>query len=96
MTSAIHEPHGADELRKAIFNYASRRLDYNPAPLDGPQPQEKLQALAGQTITEDGLGGLAALKVFEDVLAPATISTDHPGYLSFIPAAPTEASSLFD
>ncbi|MGA1024522.1 MAG: pyridoxal phosphate-dependent decarboxylase family protein, partial [Aquiluna sp.] len=25
-----------------------------------------------------------------------TISTDHPGYLSIIPAAPTEAASLFD
>lgn len=31
-----------------------------------------------------------------EVLVPATISTDHPNYLSFIPAAPTEASSLFD
>lgn len=30
------------------------------------------------------------------MLAPACISTDHPGYLSFIPASPTEASSLFD
>jgi glutamate/tyrosine decarboxylase-like PLP-dependent enzyme len=29
-------------------------------------------------------------------LAPATISTDHPGYLSFIPCAPTEAAKLFD
>jgi glutamate/tyrosine decarboxylase-like PLP-dependent enzyme len=29
-------------------------------------------------------------------LAPSTISTDHPNYLSFIPSAPTEASKLFD
>ena len=96
MTSEMHEPHGADELRKAIFDYASRRLDYNPAPLDGPLPLSELQASAGQTITEDGLGAVNALKLFEATLAPATISTDHPGYLSFIPAAPTEASSLFD
>jgi L-2,4-diaminobutyrate decarboxylase len=34
--------------------------------------------------------------LFENVLAPATISTDHPGYLSFIPCAPTEAAKLFD
>lgn len=36
------------------------------------------------------------MKLFGDVLAPATISIDHPNYLSFIPAAPTEAASLFD
>jgi len=96
MTSRMHEPTGAEELRKAIFDYASKRLDYNPAPLDGPLPQSELDRLAGATISEAGMGGLAALKLFEQVLAPATISTDHPGYLSFIPAAPSEASSLFD
>jgi len=30
------------------------------------------------------------------VLAPACLSVDHPRYLSFVPAAPTEASILFD
>ncbi|CAB4696430.1 unannotated protein [freshwater metagenome] len=42
------------------------------------------------------MGGTAALELFGEVLAPSTISTDHPGYLSFIPSAPTEASKLFD
>ena len=42
------------------------------------------------------MGGSAALTLFGEVLAPSTISTDHPGYLSFIPSAPTEASKLFD
>ena len=68
----------------------------NPAPLDGPKSRAELQALAGSTITESGLGGTRALAIFEETLAPATISTDHPNFLSFIPAAPTEASSLFD
>ena len=39
---------------------------------------------------------LAALQVFADVLAPACISVDHPRFLSFVPAAPTEAAILFD
>jgi glutamate/tyrosine decarboxylase-like PLP-dependent enzyme len=30
------------------------------------------------------------------VLAPATISTDHPAFLAFVPNAPTKASVLFD
>ena len=53
-------------------------------------------ALAGPTITADGIGGLEALRIFADVLAPACISVDHPRFLSFVPAAPTEASILFD
>ena len=90
----MHEVTG--ELREAVFEYARNRLSYSPPPLDHSQPQAELERLAGPTITEKGLGGIAALKVFELVLAPATISTDHPGYLSFIPSAPTEASKLFD
>lgn len=90
----MHEVTG--ELREAVFDYARTRLSYSPPPLDHGQPEEELRRLAGPTITESGLGGNAALKVFELVLAPATISTDHPGYLSFIPSAPTEASKLFD
>ena len=52
--------------------------------------------MAGPTITASGLGGLEALRVFGDVLAPACISVDHPRFLSFVPAAPTVASILFD
>jgi len=83
-------------LREHILTYARTRMGYETPPLDRPQTLDWLQSHAGQTITEDGLGGMRALGVFADVLAPATISTDHPGYLSFIPTAPTEASSLFD
>lgn len=86
----------SEKLREEIFAYARNRLEYNPPPLDGPQSPEFLLAKAGKTITEAGIGGTKALSVFSEVLAPATISTDHPNYLSFIPSAPTEASKLFD
>ena len=65
-------------------------------PLDGPRPPAELEAEAGQTITPEGLGGDEALRIFQEVLARATLSVDNPRYLSFIPAAPTEASTLFD
>ena len=52
--------------------------------------------MVGRTVTPTGVGGLEALRIFSDVLAPACISTDHPRHLSFVPAAPTEASILFD
>jgi len=83
-------------LREQILDYARNRMQLDPAPLDGPQTLKFLKSHASGTITESGLGGSKALKIFDEVLAPACISTDHPGYLSFIPAAPTEAATLFD
>jgi glutamate/tyrosine decarboxylase-like PLP-dependent enzyme len=85
-----------DALREAIFAYARTRMAYDPVPLDSPQTLEYLQRHASGTVTEQGLGGIQALKVFDEVLAPACLSTDHPGYVSFIPTAPTEAATLFD
>lgn len=83
-------------LREQVFAYARERLEYDPAPLDSAQSPEWLRENAGTTISESGIGGSKALKIFGNILAPATISTDHPNYLSFIPSAPTEASKLFD
>jgi glutamate/tyrosine decarboxylase-like PLP-dependent enzyme len=71
-------------------------MDYDPIPLDYPKSEQELFAEAGLTLSENGLGGEKALQLFEEVLAPATISTDHPGFVSFIPNAATEAASLFD
>lgn len=96
MSDAMHRPGALKQLRSKVIDYATSRMDLNPAPLDGPLPFAELSKAAGETITEAGLGGDEALRVFAEVLAPATISIDHPNYLSFIPAAPTEASSLFD
>ena len=83
-------------LGDAILAYSADRLKLEPVPLDGPRTLAELDAKAGQTITAEGIGGIAALKLFEEDLAPACISTDHPRYLSFIPCAPTEAAAMFD
>ncbi len=82
-------------LTQAIVRYAVDRVRLDP-PLDRPRTPAELRAMAGHTISERGVGGLEALRVFADVLAPACISVDHPRFLSFVPAAPTEASILFD
>jgi glutamate/tyrosine decarboxylase-like PLP-dependent enzyme len=83
-------------LTQAIVRYAIDRVRLDPAPLDGPRTPQELEAMAGHTINAHGIGGLEAMRVFGDVLAPACISVDHPRFLSFVPAAPTEASILFD
>ena len=68
----------------------------NPPTLDGPKPEATFHALVGHTIGKEGLGGLEAFRIFTNVLAPACISVGHPLFFSFVPAAPTEAATLFD
>lgn len=93
----MHRHDGASEvLTQAIVRYSVDRVRMKPPPLDHPRTPDELRAMVGHTVTPNGVGGLEALRIFADVLAPACISTDHPRHLSFVPAAPTEASILFD
>ena len=93
----MHQYDAATEaLTEAIVGYSVDRIRLDPPPLDGSRSYDELYAAVGETITPTGIGGLRALELFRDVLAPATISTDHTKFLSFVPAAPTEASILFD
>src|SRR3954469_16996914 len=66
------------------------------APLDRSLTPEALSDAAGLTVTEKGIGAEEALRLWEQVLAPACFSVDHPRYLSFIPSAPTKAAAAFD
>jgi glutamate/tyrosine decarboxylase-like PLP-dependent enzyme len=84
-----------EALARAIVTYARGRIA-STQPLDRSAPAEQLAARAGRTITPEGLGGDEALRLWAEVLAPATISTDHPAFLAFVPGAPTKASVLFD
>jgi glutamate/tyrosine decarboxylase-like PLP-dependent enzyme len=86
-----------EKLARAVLDYTTGRLHLRPVPLDGPRSERELAgAVGGPTVTAEGIGGERALQLFADVLAPACISIDHPRYFSFIPCAPTPASTLFD
>ncbi len=84
-----------EALARDILHYSLLRLRQEP-PLDHAKSEAELLAEAGNTITEAGLGGKEALRVFTEILAPSCLSTDHPSYLAFIPSAPSEHSTLFD
>ena len=84
------------EVAQQIIDYAQWRTRLEPIPLNTPRSRAQLEADAGATITVDGLGGIEAMRIFRDVLAPACLSVDFPRYLAFIPCAPTELSVLFD
>jgi aromatic-L-amino-acid/L-tryptophan decarboxylase len=84
------------ELADAVFAYCRERLSMNPVPLDyGSQlaiPMEKLVGL----IRPEGHDADEILELFEHTLAPSVVSIDSPGFLAFIPNAPTKNSLLFD
>ncbi|HWM34804.1 MAG TPA: aminotransferase class V-fold PLP-dependent enzyme [Pseudolysinimonas sp.] len=79
-----------------VLAYSRKRLLFRDVPLDSGLTLDELTALAGGSITAQGMGARDAVALFENVLAPACITTDHPGYLAFIPSAPTKASAAFD
>ena len=65
-------------------------------PKSTARPASDLARAAGPTVTAAGIGGAAALRVFDQVLAPATRAQDDPMQLAYIPAAPTRAAIAFD
>jgi glutamate/tyrosine decarboxylase-like PLP-dependent enzyme len=93
---AMHEYSDETEaMARALVAYARNRIAA-AQPLDNVVPAEELDRRAGATVTDEGIGWEEALRLWAEVLAPATISTDHPAALAFVPGAPTKASVLFD
>lgn len=92
--------HDFDETTERILaraaDYVRERLTMNPIPLDHRGEAEVLDRLAPSLIGEDGNDPDVVFDQYEHVLSPAVISVDSPRFLSFIPAAPTKASMLFD
>ena len=84
------------EIAAAAVALASRRISKPSDPKTTARPASELLADAGQTITPEGIGADKALRIFEDVIAPATRAQDDPLNLAYIPAAPTRAALAFD
>ncbi len=87
-----------DRFANEVFAFVRQRTgeDVPGVVLGQPRSCEELDALAGATITDEGLGSSETLRIFTEVLEPACLSTDFPRYLAFVPAAPTEISILAD
>lgn len=81
---------------EAVVAWAGRRVVSPSDPKTTARPASELSADAGKTLTEDGIGWEAALRVFQDVLVPATRAQDDPMNLAFVPSAPTRCAVAFD
>ena len=85
-----------EQMAELVLGYCRDRLALDPVPLDfggyAPNLQDALEGLINPEGNEAG----KVLELFADRIATAVISPDSPRFLSFIPAAPTKASLLFD
>ncbi|MEW6155072.1 MAG: aminotransferase class V-fold PLP-dependent enzyme [Actinomycetota bacterium] len=81
-----------------VMAFARRRMeaDAHGLALGHPRSPADLDAAAGPSITEEGLGPDEVLRRFTEVLEPACLSVDFPRYLAFVPAAPSEIAVLAD
>ncbi len=89
----FHYDEGMSDL---IFEACRERLSMDPVSLDFGGLVESLDAELAGLMRPEGNDAADVLQLFVDKLATAVVSCDSPRFLSFIPAAPTKASLLFD
>ncbi|MGW4359525.1 pyridoxal phosphate-dependent decarboxylase family protein [Streptomyces californicus] len=71
------------------------RLLNRPA-LNHPGEGDKLDRVLARLIGPEGNDPAEVLRLWTEQLAPTVIAVDSPRFLSFVPAAPTQAAVLFD
>jgi aromatic-L-amino-acid/L-tryptophan decarboxylase len=79
-----------------ILGYCRDRLALDPVPLDFGGYATPLHDVLEGLMSPEGNDAARVLELFADHLARAVISSDSPRFVSFIPAAPTKMSLLFD
>lgn len=85
-----------DLLAHSVIGYAIERLKVPKDPHWGARPAQELNAALDGSVSPVGIGGHEALRLFRDVLMPATRPFDHPMALAYVPTAPSLAATLFD
>lgn len=80
----------------AVLAWADARVTAASDPKATARPASELAAATGPTITPHGIGVDEALRIFTDVLVPATRAQDDPMNLAYVPTAPTRSAIAFD
>ncbi len=81
---------------RAALAWAVARMARSSDPRSTARPESELAAEAGQAVVPAGIGAEAAMRIFSDVLEPATRAQGHELNLAYIPGAPNRSSVAFD
>ena len=84
------------EMTMDVMKYAIDRISSTKRKIGKPKKEEELKALVGETITENGIGGERAFKLWKKHLTKCNVPIDHLRHLAFVPASPTRAAVMFD
>ena len=76
--------------------WAVARMARESDPRTTARSSSDLAAAAGATVVPGGIGSDEALRIFSDVLEPATRAQGHALNLAYIPAAPNRSAVAFD
>jgi glutamate/tyrosine decarboxylase-like PLP-dependent enzyme len=94
---AAVEPWGDESsIVLAVLAWAQQRVVRASDPKATARPASELAAATGPTVTADGIGAFQALRIFDEILVPATRAQDDPMNLAYVPGAPTRAAIAFD
>ena len=85
-----------EAMTDLVVAYCRERLAMDPVALDFGGLFRGLADELDGLMRPEGNKAADVLRLFEEKLATAVVSCDSPRFLSFIPAAPTKASLLFD
>jgi aromatic-L-amino-acid/L-tryptophan decarboxylase len=85
-----------EAMTDLVLAHCRERLALDPVPLDFGGQVAALGAVLEGLMRPEGNDAADVLRLFVDRLSTAVVSCDSPRFLSFIPAAPTKASLLFD
>lgn len=83
-------------MAEEVLAYVRERLAMPEAPLDFPGDHGDVMAALDGLVNARGSGASEVMRRYDEVLSRTVISADSPRFFSFIPAAPSKASLLFD
>jgi aromatic-L-amino-acid decarboxylase len=85
-----------EAMTDLVLEYCRERLSWDPVSLDFGGLMQGLDHELADLMRPEGNDAAAVMRLFVEKLSTAVVSVDSPRFLSFIPAAPTKASLLFD
>ena len=86
----------ASKILLKVLSHTIERLSLDPPTLDYPKSVEFFEKNAPSLINEVGNSIDKVFDQYKNTIEQSIISADSPRNLSFIPAAPTKASMIFD